>query len=160
MSLFIKEITAADVKKYGINVLKHKFQPVIATSGPQIDGKTGSIGYVSVNNIIYATNLFISENLAKKTNSGNSVLTDFFTPKFIYKDNIVNPIVFSQKTGAGYQVMVRAKYNFQPEDLVLADNSNGVTGVLGGTVSLEKIYRLNDVLLEVRPSASHHIITI
>ena len=160
MSLLLKKITPLDLKKNGIqSVLTNKFVPVTATTEPVIDGEKCDIGYLSINNIVYGTDLYVSEGLAKQMSQGYKVLTDFFTPKFIFKDNVLSPIVFTQKTDAGYQVCVRLKYNVQPECLVLGE-VEGHVGVLGAEVNFDKIFKKGDVLLDIRPTISCHLVKI
>jgi len=150
MTLLLKKVTPLDIKKNGLaSLLTHKFISVYAVSDPAIDGDMTFGYYKSVNNIVYSTNLFITASLAKDLTEGYKVLTDYFTPKFIFKNNVISPIVYTQKNESGFQVMVRCKYNFQPEDTVEENLAS---------VNLDKIYKNGDVLLDIRPTLAFHVL--
>jgi dUTP pyrophosphatase len=124
---------------------------VIATSDPEIVGEKSSADlYSSIDYIQYRTNLFTS--VIPNGDQDYDILG--FPRSSVSKYNLVlaNSICLIDADYRG-EILLRFKYIWQPSDFV----SNPISGRLFGRPNLNKIYKKNDVICQLKVTCVENV---
>lgn len=150
VKIHVKKIDGLTLPKK--NTEKDACYDVFATSGPFIKGKEIGGGiYEEIDYIEYGTNLFVAPQPSLKLSPFGVDMTDWWIQGLprssISKYNLIlaNSCCTIDNEFRG-QIMVRFKYVVQMNDITIFDGCR-----LGARVNLDKCYKVNDKIIQVRP---------